>query len=420
MRGTIYKRLTTERQGRRLFILCFAAYTAAYIGRYNYSTLMAEMADDGVITLGLAGTISMGYFLTYAVGQAAGGMLCQKISPYRAIGIGLTLSGVCNIAMGFVPGQAMLFVWTANGAFQSMLWPPIVRLFAECMPLEQQSRACVNINSSTPVGILLSYLLCAFFLAFTDWRLAFTGSGVILLVMALIWWTGTAPLVGNGVQQRTEAEPKSGSAESSGIVPLLFEAGIFWILVPAAFHGGLKDGVTNWVPTILQGSFGTGASLSAVLSGILPIVSLLGGYAAGWLNVRVFKNEVKTAAVLFTAAAMCVALLIPASQSSLAVSLVLLSGISSAMLGVNTLFVNVLPVRAGRNGGAAALSGVLNAVTYFGASGTVWITGYLAETFGWTAVYQLWLAMSASSCAVSFLAAHHIGSMEKKKVRVTC
>ncbi len=71
------------------------------------------------------------------------------------------------------------------------------------------------------------------------------------------------------------------------------------------------------------------------------------------------------------------------------------------MLGANTMLVNVMPVRAGRAGGAALLSGLLNAVTYAGAAAATWGTGLAAGRWGWGAVFALWLAMAGAALAVS-------------------
>ena len=145
-----FARLTTAGQGRRLFLLSWIAYAAAYVGRYNYSAVMSAITAEGTLTLSAAGAVSTGYFVCYAAGQILCGILSQKCSPFGMIPLGLVLSAGCNFGMGFAPAGAMPLLWAANGLFQAMVWPPIVRLFAECMPFEQQDSACVSINSTTP------------------------------------------------------------------------------------------------------------------------------------------------------------------------------------------------------------------------------------------------------------------------------
>ena len=332
-------RLASAGQGRRLFLLSWVAYAAAYVGRYNYSAVMSAITAEGTLTLSAAG--------------------------------------------------AMPLLWAANGLFQAMVWPPIVRLFAECIPFEQQDSACVSINSTTPAGTLGAYALSAAALALAGWRMAFWACGVLMLAAAVLWTVGSAPLrraAGSGSAKAAPEGPaarKAGPGAARRMLPALFAAGLVWLVVPAMLHGGLKDGVTSWVPSMIQSNFGASPAFSAAVSMVLPLVNLTGAYLAGWLDHRVFRNEVKTSAALMGLALACLLALPMAVQASLPVSLVLLAATTALMLGVNTMFINVMPVKIGRSSGAAVLSGSLNAITYLGAALATWGIGTAAEGFGW-------------------------------------
>ena len=275
MAARTFARLASAGQGRRLFLLSWVAYAAAYVGRYNYSAVMSAITAEGTLTLSAAGAVSTGYFVCYAAGQILCGILSQKASPFGMIPLGLALSAGCNFGMGVAPAGAMPLLWAANGLFQAMVWPPIVRLFAECMPFEQQDSACVSINSTTPAGTLGAYALSA-------------------------------------------------------------------------------------------------AALACLLA--LPM----------------------------------------AVQASLPVSLVLLAATTALMLGVNTMFINVMPVKLGRRRGAAVLSGSLTAITYLGVALATWGIGTAAEGFGWGAVFVLWAVMAGTALAVCLLLARPWGRFVRK------
>lgn len=400
----ICSRLPELRQGQGLFLLCWAAYAAAYVGRYNYSAVMGAITAESTLSLAAAGAVSTGYFICYAVGQVVCGAFSQFVSPYGMIFAGLALSGACNLGMGIVPGTAMAPLWALNGLCQAMIWPPIVRLFAESMPLTQQKGACVNINSTTPAGTLTAYCVSAALLTLASWRSVFFCCGGLLLGMAVIWWLGTASLRRATTVQRVQ-KPKPSSttkhAPSSGALAAILGAGLVWLILPTMLHGGLKDGVTSWVPSMIQSNFGVTPAFSAAVSAVLPLVNLAGAYIAGWLDRRLFHNELKTSAVLFALATACLLVLPLAVRGSLAAAVLLLAVVTASMLGINTMLINVMPVRAGRRGGAAVLSGSLNAVTYVGAAVATWGFGSAAETFGWGAVFLLWLMMAAAALTVS-------------------
>ena len=410
-----FARLASAGQGRRLFLLSWMAYAAAYVGRYNYSAVMSAITAEGTLTLSAAGAVSTGYFVCYAAGQILCGMLSQKCSPFGMIPVGLALSAGCNFGMALAPAAAMPALWAANGLFQAMVWPPIVRLFAECMPLTQQDSACVSINSTTPAGTLGAYALSAAALALAGWRMAFWACGALMLAAAALWLAGNASLrraaqagpsgPSGPATPALQPAPQKEKGAARGLLPALFAAGLLWLVVPAMLHGGLKDGVTSWVPSMIQSNFGASPAFSAAVSMVLPLVNLTGAYLAGWLDHQVFRNEVRTSAALMGAALVCLLVLPLAVRVSLPLSVVLLAATTALMLGVNTMFINVMPVRIGRSSGAAVISGSLNAITYLGAAIATWGIGAAAEGFGWGAVFVLWAVMAAAALAVCLLLA---------------
>ena len=411
MKQTVCSRLRSGAQGKPLYLLSWLAYASAYIGRYNYSAVMGAITAENSLSLSAAGAVSTGYFICYAVGQIVFGLLSQSVSPYAMILIGLCGSGLCNLGAGVFSTSFMGLLWGANGLFQAMIWPPIVRLFAESMPLERQKRACVSINSTTPAGTLAAYALSAVLLQLADWHHVFFSCGGLLLGMAAVFWLGTAPL------RRATAyapQPEFQKQKGNGNGPAaLLAAGLGAMLLPVLLHGGLKDGVTNWVPSMIQSNFGISPAFSAAVAMALPLVNLSGAYLSGWLNEHCTHNELKTAGVLFALASVCLLALPLAMRTSLLLAVLLLAVTTASMLGVNTMFINVIPVKAGRHGGASMLSGTLNAVTYLGAAAATWGIGAAAEGCGWNAVFLLWLVMAMLALLVSALLAGRWGEYLK-------
>lgn len=411
MKQTVCSRLRSDAQGKTLYLLSWLAYASAYIGRYNYSAVMGAITAENSLSLSAAGAVSTGYFICYAVGQIVFGLLSQSVSPYAMILIGLCGSGLCNLGAGAFSTSFMGLLWGANGLFQAMIWPPIVRLFAESMPLERQKHACVSINSTTPAGTLAAYALSAMLLQFADWHHVFFSCGGLLLGMAAAFWLGTAPL------RRATAyspQPESQKQKGTGNGPAaLLAAGLGAMLLPVLLHGGLKDGVTNWVPSMIQSNFGISPAFSAAVAMALPLVNLSGAYLSGWLNEHCTHNELKTAGSLFALASVCLLALPLAMHTSLLLAVLLLAVTTASMLGVNTMFINVVPVKAGRHGGASMLSGTLNAVTYLGAAAATWGIGAAAEGCGWNAVFLLWLGMAMLALLVSALLAGRWGEYLK-------
>lgn len=210
---------------------------------------------------------------------------CSHFTIYRRIILPLCMPQVSTMLL-------FSFVWSwndfmgllrgANGLFQAMIWPPIVRLFAESMPLMRQKRACVSINSTTPAGTLAAYALSAALLQFADWHHVFFSCGGLLLGMAAVFWLGTAPLR-RATTYAPQPELQKQKGTGNGPAALL-AAELGAMLLPVLLHGGLKDGVTNWVPSMIQSNFGISPAFSAAVAMALPLVNLSGAYLSGWLN----------------------------------------------------------------------------------------------------------------------------------------
>lgn len=402
MQKTALKRLESLKHGTFLFVLCWIAYYASYIGRYNYSAAMGELLDKNVLSISAAGAVSTAYFLLYGIGQLVNGFLSSKISPYTMISFGLFCAGLSNVIMGIVPTSFMVLIWAFNGFFQSMIWPPMIRLFAEALPKQQQKKACTNITSTSPLGTVTSYALCAVLLSVLSWQWVFYSCGAIMIGVSVFVYFAANPLKKLSYQP-AQAQAQAAQAKGKASIPLskmFIASGIIWILLPVALHGALKDGVTSWVPTFVQNTFATTVSFSAAVSIILPIVNLSGAYIASWLDTRFFKNELKTVAFLFFVACAALGALPFVFTSSIAATMVLLAITTSSMLGINTLLLNVLPVRAGKYGNAAAISGTLNAIAYLGAAMSTGGIGAAIENFGWTFTVILWLLFAAVGAVI--------------------
>ena len=156
------RRIESPKVARLLFLLCWFAYFTSYIGRLNYSSAMTEMIQGTILTKSQAGFISMVYFFAYGIGQLCNGILGDKFHPGKMIFTGLAIAAGANLCMGFAGGfQVMAVIWGINGYAQAMIWPPIIRIFAEMVSREQKMKFCVDIVSSQVLGTLASYLLAA-------------------------------------------------------------------------------------------------------------------------------------------------------------------------------------------------------------------------------------------------------------------
>ena len=385
---------------RRLFLLCWLVYCVSYIGRLNYSSAMAQIISEHILSASQAGFISMAYFFAYGIGQMINGFLGDRVNPKRMIFLGLLCSGLANIAMGISHNAVwMALSWGANGYFQAMIWAPIIRIFAEMLHGEDRVNCSVNIVSSQLIGTLLSYLLSAGVLAVAAWPGVFIAAAILLVAASLLWSIGFWDVCrhgerageGTGIKERVGQE--EGQAQGS-FRQLMISSGILTLLIPIMVHGMLKDGVTSWVPTYISESFGITASFSVLLTSILPVINLSGAYLARFIYRRTRERIGLSVFVFFTAATAGLLLLCMAGSLSPILTACFLAVITASMMAVNTLVVNIYPLRFRRHGRVSGVSGFLNAMAYLGTAISTFTIGLMVEYRGWQATVYVWLAVT--------------------------
>ena len=115
----------------RVFALTWLAYGGFYLCRKNFSIAMPLLSQDHGFTKDNFAMVLFFYGLFYALGQFFNGFLSDKFGPRLIVGIGLFVSILANIFMGF---SAALLVfglwWVVNGIGQSTGWSGTVKNMA--------------------------------------------------------------------------------------------------------------------------------------------------------------------------------------------------------------------------------------------------------------------------------------------------
>lgn len=393
-----------------LFVLCWIAYFTSYLGRLNYSSAMTVMIKETVLSKSQAGFISMTYFFAYGIGQLLNGFLGDKVNPRKMIFLGLSISGAANLIMGcFADFGIMAAVWCINGYAQAMIWPPIIRIFAEMLEEKTKLRFCINIISTQALGTLASYLLSAAVIYLNGWNGVFFVAAALLIAAALLWDIKFRKIekfsMEFGIEDGTKDGIKSSSRKVNQVpfLSILTGSGILVILIPVIVHGVLKDGVTSWVPTYISETFLTSPALSILVTTVLPVINLTGAYAAQYLYRKWKKQETKTAACFFLAATVSLLCLWLFGSKSLLLTVILLSVITASMMAVNTIFVNLLPLRFERAGRVSTVSGFLNSMAYLGCAISTFTIGLMVQNNGWKNTILSWLCITFLALIICIL-----------------
>lgn len=393
-----------------LFGLCWGVYFTSYLGRLNYSAAMTQLLEGDVLSRSQAGWVSTVFFICYASGQLLNGLLGDHLQPKTMMLWGLLLSALMNLFMGLSSSFGlMILIWGVNGYAQSMIWPPIVTLFTVMLQRPTVLKCFTNLASTVALGTLFSYFLSAMLLQWVGWQWVFLVPGLLLigvaLAFALLFPKVERHRAQFGILEPPPPEEPSPSPKEVGkrapLLPLLLSPALLIMALPVFIHGVLKDGLTAWVPTYFSDNFGAGAVTAVLVSMVLPVVNLAGAYLAQRLHSRI-PGELRCASVFFLAAFLCLGGIWLLGDSSLPLCLLLLSLSSAAMLAVNTIFISYVPIRYGKVGRSASVSGFLNATAYLGAAVSSGGIGVIVGTLGWTAAMLSFVLLTACALAICF------------------
>ncbi|HJC57368.1 MAG TPA: MFS transporter [Candidatus Eisenbergiella intestinipullorum] len=394
--------LTSGRQKNVFCFLCCLVYFISYLTRMNYAACLAEIQDS----LGLAKSIVSlpvtGSFLTYGIGQLLCGFLGDRFSPRKMIAAGLASACVCNLLVALFPDIRLIIpVWCLNGLFQSMLWPPLVRIMAETLDAKQYQKCCVQVSMASSVGTVFVYVFVPLCIRFASWRAAFLFPALAGALSAFAWFIGIGRLQADGKNTVKTGHEKSSGQPSVPLTTLLLRAALLPAMLAIVLHGILRDGITTWMPVSISETFGLSNAVSILTATVLPVFSILSIYLASAMLERI-RNEFLASAMLFALAAACSALLVLLYRHGPVPSVILMTLTAGCMYGINLFLISRLPAHFSRFGKVATVSGILNASTYVGSSLSAWLFGMLSDLLGWIAVIGVWVVIALGGAAICF------------------
>ncbi|MCI9189329.1 MAG: MFS transporter [Lachnospiraceae bacterium] len=423
------KKLTSEKEMRFLCFLCCLAYFMSYLTRLNYAACMVELQQVLGIGKSIAGLPVTMCFLSYGAGQLVCGFLGDRLNPKGMIFAGLAGSAVCNLLVAACPRMEVIIpVWCVNGFFQSMLWPPMVRIMAEMLSDKWYRQSCVLVSMASALATIAIYVLAPVCIQVSGWEGVFILPGALGVMAAFFWIVNTRRLGMAGERQvspeaavspkatvKTETavlrEAATGSEAvtvSTTFLQLFTEAPLLLILLAIILQGTLRDGMTTWMPVYMNEVFGMSSAKSILSAAALPVFGVVSTLLASMLLSRL-KSEVFTAALLFGVGMAASVFLLPFYNGYPAVCILMMTLITGCMHGVNLMLISRVPGHFTGFGKVSTVSGILNAATYIGSSLSTYGFGAVADSAGWRTVILLWAGIALLGAVLMLLAKRRWG-----------
>ena len=375
-------------KGNAVFAACIAAYTAIYIGRVNLSVASPLMIEEGLADLSQIGVLSGIFSIVYAAGRLLSGRVCDKRAPGVIIALGAVSAGLSNVFTGFAPPYlVMALLWGINALGQSFLWGSVLNALSRNFDGALLKRKTAYMTLSIPAGNIAGYLISSYLCESRGWNAAFCIPGILCILcglQALFVLRGTA----GGSGERKENGTFFAAVRE---IPVKDIPGK---LLPAFLHGLIKDNSSFFLPTILAIDYLVSGKITGLMIVIVPAIGFAGRFIYPSV-LRLFNDKEDKVSVLCFIIIALSALVLWLCPVPAVMAAVLIGIIYAAASMINTTFLSIYPIRFNDRGCAATVSGVMDFITYLGASAGSLVFGLIAESFGFRPLYLCWFIISA-------------------------
>ena len=411
-----------RRYRMRVMLAITIGYGMYYTCRLALSVVKKPLIDEGIFTVSELGFIGAALFYGYAFGKFFNGFLADYVKPKVFFALGLALSAVMNLAMGWSTVLLIAIgLWALNGWFQGFGAPSSVVSLTNWFSNHERGRYYGIWSGGHFIGEAITFYVMAAIVAAFGWRHGFWAPGLLCLVTAAwaYWFLQNKPqslglpAIADWKNDRWGPPGTGGERRNTWAVQRsIFSIPALWVLaLSSALMYVTRYAINSWGILYLQEVRGYTLVEAGFFLSINTMAGLVGAIAYGFISDKLFDARRPPSNLLFAVIEVVALLVIffgPANQYVLAAAFVLYGiGLSGLLTAIGGLF--AVDIAPGRVAGAAM--GFIGVFSYIGAALQETISAHLIETgtriIDGTRVYNFdnaiffWIGCSVMSMALA-------------------
>lgn len=376
-----------------VFILCYVAYVSIYAARLNLAQASPALIAGGVMTSEQYGFLGSAFFWVYACGRLLNGMIGDRAAPWVMISLGLALTGAANLLIGTLPAYLLiLLLWCVNAYGQSMLWSSLLRCMTGLYGKATVDKKVPILVSSVSVGNIAGIVLCTWMVDSLGIRAAFLAPGIVTVLMGVLAL----------VVLRTVPTPPAPPKQSFPVMEFIRDRKIRGMLLPALFHGVVKDNIGTWMALYFVTRYGINLESSALFVLLIPTVGMVGRLVYP-MCYKLSGNRENMISVLSFGACAALAGVMCLNPASPWVAAICLSLIYALISMINTSTLSMFPLRFAEKNMVSSVSGVADCFTYLGAGIGSAVYGFWNKGGNFVPMYISWVVLCALSIGLLML-----------------
>lgn len=393
-----------------VFLSATLGYGLYYVCRLSINVLKKPLVDEGILTESELGIVGSALFFAYAAGKFANGFMADRVNIKRFMAVGLIVSSLINITLGFSHSFWVFAVlWGINGWVQSMGAPSSVVALSRWFTDKERGSYYGFWSASHNIGEALTFIATAAVVSIAGWQWGFWAAGAAGIAGAAIILCflpdspqskGLPP-----VMEQKEADKPVGKMQLE-----VLKNPFIWILaLSSACMYISRYAVNSWGIFFLQNEKAYTAVEASSIVAVSSVCGIIGTVLSGVVSDRFFKGSRNVPALIFgigNTLAIAIFTLVPKGYFAVDITAMVLFGLSIGVLICylgGLMAVDIAPKKA-----SGAALGVVGIASYIGAGVQDILSGSLIgdsktvvngiAAYDFSSIRYFWIGAAMLSC----------------------
>ena len=389
----------------QIFSVTWLAYFGMYFCRKNFSVVMPVLSRELHTSKDEFAVVITVYSLMYMIGQFLNGYLSDRHGPRLIVGVGLLLSVISNLVMGWMGTVgSFLFLMGLNGFGQSSGWSGLIKNLTPWFKKKERGvvmsywTTCYVIGGMAATAFATYWLSNQVIVANLSWRRAFLAPSILLLAISLVYilMARNSPTDVNleSFEKSTDT-PKGKRKEKTAQLAVLKNGAVWIAAIMYFFVKFTRYAFLFWLPLYLSEALNYSDQQAGYTSIAYEAFGFFGILAAGYASDYLFKSRrFPISSIMLFCLAFVLYLQPHLSPLGIVPTIVSIGLIGFFTYGPDSIMSGAAAMDFGKNHGAALAAGVINGVGSAGQLLSPVAVAYVSGKYGWDALFGLFVIVT--------------------------